>query len=548
MARQGFKIQKPFFVFIKFSSVFSICLIGALLLSISKPNSVEAAAGDLDPTFGDGGRVFTSFGPSAFNGICNKVIIQPDGKILAAGEVGSFSTGSDFGIARYNQNGTPDMSFGFMGNTITPFSNASDEILSLAVQSDGKIVAAGTTTGFGLNNDFALTRYQANGTIDSSFGINGKVSTDFFGNIDLANDVAIQSDGKIVVAGYAFGTMQDVLFTVVRYNADGSLDNSFGQGGKFILPSQGFAFSVVIDHNGKIVVAGMAASTPLGIHSYCVVRFNATGTLDTSFDGDGIVYTDFPFGVDVRALLLLPEGKLLVAGDTYNFGEPRFPTVVCYNPDGSLDQSFGTQGIAITPIGNSQLFSAALQKNGKFVVSLIPIPTSQATDFTLLRFNPNGSLDQSFGNNGQVNTDFLGGTDLSRTVAIQQDGRIIAGGFSVNNTSPTRQSFVLAGYQGDPVNFDLCVQDDSSRNTLQINLTTGEYQFTQCNGITLNGTGILSKRGCTITLQHNATDRRLLAKIDSCLNKGSATVQRLSPYTFFTLTDKNMANNSCSCE
>ena len=242
----------------------------------------------LDPTFGTGGKVSTNIssgGDTAF-----EMATQTDGKIVLAGS--SYNGANyDFALARYNEDGSPDATFGTGGKLTTAILGADDVAYSVAVQADGRIVAAGSTNN-GANNDIAIVRYNPNGTLDATFGTGGKVTTSVFNAADLAYSVALQLDGKIVAAGYSNnGTNND--FALVRYNVNGTLDTSFGTGGKVttaVLGSSDEARSVAILPDGRIIAAGNNAIS-LGNNDFALVRYNVDGSLDFSLNGNGKVTT-----------------------------------------------------------------------------------------------------------------------------------------------------------------------------------------------------------------------------------------------------------------
>lgn len=210
--------------------------------------------GSIDSTFGTGGTVTTPV--SGSNDAAHTVALQFDGKIVAAGF--SFNgTNNDFALVRYNPDGSLDSAFGTAGQVITPIGIGEDQILSLTIQADGKILAAGVASN-GLNNDFALVRYNSNGTLDAAFGTGGKVTTDFSGTDDAGGSLTIQSDGRIVMAGSSKGTNDN--FALARYHSDGTLDSTFGTGGKVTTDigiGDDVATSVAIQpQEGKIVAAG----------------------------------------------------------------------------------------------------------------------------------------------------------------------------------------------------------------------------------------------------------------------------------------------------
>jgi uncharacterized delta-60 repeat protein len=312
---------------------FTFLLAVALATLICLPTQVYAAAGDLDTTFGTGGKVITDFPETDDEAFA--VAIQPDGKIVVAGPT-VVDGAVDFGLARYKLDGSLDVSFGTGGKVTTDFSGSQSIATAVAIQRDGKIVVAGLTDAGGVP-DFALARYNPDGSLDPTFGTGGQVTTDFSGGNDQAFGVAIQSDGKIVVAGVA-----TIDFALVRYNPDGSLDTRFGTGGKVTTDFSGdsdHAHGVAIQPDGKIVVAGTA-----GFAEFALARYNTDGTLDTGFRTDGKLTTDFSGGIEqAHGVAIQPDGKIVVVGVA---GEDF--ALARYNGDGTLDTSFSSDGKVIT--------------------------------------------------------------------------------------------------------------------------------------------------------------------------------------------------------
>ena len=252
--------------------------------------------GSLDPSFGSGGRVvqtgFGLFSPS--------LVLQSDGKIVA---VGTMSMPGDFALIRYNSDGSLDMTFGSAGIITTDFSGGDDEAYASALQPDGKIVAVGRTTS--LQSLFALARYNSDGSLDTTFGTGGRVTTSFFSNdYSFAGTIAIQPDGKIVAGGGGF--LVETQAELARYKSDGSLDPTFGAGGKLIDYGFGEARSLALQSDGKIVVA----SYPF-IGDLALTRYNSDGSVDTTFGVSGYVAGDAPW-----AIVLQPDGKIVAAGQT----------------------------------------------------------------------------------------------------------------------------------------------------------------------------------------------------------------------------------------
>jgi uncharacterized delta-60 repeat protein len=548
------KAIKRAFKNLKVSRHLFVWALAVLLINIPSSHQVEAAAGDLDITFGTGGKIISEPGAG------EAMVIQPDGKIVVVGSGYSATASGNFLLLRYNINGTLDAAFGVGGKVLTEFnSHASASVVAL--QPDGKIVVAGTS--YFISQNFILVRYNPDGSIDSGFGNNGKVTTDFFGFDDMAYTIAIRSNGKIVVAGSAgrnrqFPPISD--FALAQYNSDGTPDLTFGNGGKTVTDFRGtidVAYSLLIQPDGKAVLAGSSAfSISFPILDFALARYNSDGSPDTGFGNNGLVITDF-FGAydEAYALALQTDGKIVAAGFATN---PRAASetdfaLVRYLPNGSLDSSFGAAGKTVTDFSSAyeSIHDIVIQPNGKIVVAgikEIDRSPSPKTDWALARYSQTGILDPTFGSGGKISTTLSSDSEYARAMALQNDGKIVVAGFA-NFPTPDGQSEIkvaLARYNGD-TNFDVCLQDDNSGNLLQVNSLTGEYQFSNCTGLTLGGIGTVTKRGCTITLQHNAADRRINAKLDSCQNKGTASVQLFSTGAIFSITDKNTANNTCTC-
>ena len=413
-------------------------------------------AGDLDPTFSGDGKLTTDFGDNV-NRIYNRahaVAIQPDGKIVAAGYASGAS--DDFALARYNANGTLDTGFGTGGRVRTDFNGATDQAHAVALQSDGKIVVVGQAYNgantIGTQTDFALARYNANGTLDTGFGTGGRVRTDFNGAKDQAHAVALQSDGKIVVVGQAYtganaiGTQTD--FAVARYNANGTLDTGFSGDGKATLDfgSVDEAWAVAIDNNGKIVVVGDS-------EDFALARYNADGTLDTTFSGDGKLTTDFGNSTDLLyAVAVQSDNKIVVAGRGGDVGSYGF-VLARYNVNGTLDTGFSGDGKVKTVFDqNATVRALAILDDGK-ILAVGHHFNGNDQELVMARYNSDGTLDNTFGstnfgNSGTVVTNF-GGTDFWVFGAgLQANGKIVVAGVTGRNLNDVFDggNFGLARY------------------------------------------------------------------------------------------------------
>jgi uncharacterized delta-60 repeat protein len=338
------------------------------------------ASGALDTSFGTGGKVTTPIGSA--DDKAKALVLQPDGKLVVAGS--SYVSNNDFALARYNANGTLDTSFGTGGTVTTPISGPS-AVSALVLQPDGKLVVAGSS--YSGNYNFALARYNANGTLDTSFGTGGKVTTPVGSAAAIAFALALQPDGKLVAAGYGWdGTKYD--FALVRYNADGTLDNTFGPGGKVLTAigsSTEEAKALVLQPDGKLVAFGESYNN--GNDDFALVRYNANGTPDASFGAGGKVLTPVGNAYDyASALALLPDGKLVAGGYSTVLGWYNF-SLVRYDADGTPDSGFGSGGKITTAVGpgNAVLLALALQPDGKLVAAGNSNNGTDA-DFALVRY------------------------------------------------------------------------------------------------------------------------------------------------------------------
>ncbi len=428
------------------SAIFAVITLIGFFLSAA-PSPIEAAPGDLDPTFGNGGKVMTGFGSSS--SVIRAIAVQSDGKIVAAGYSGVFNSPmNDFALARYNTNGTLDATFG-TGGKVTTDLGYYELAFAVLIQTDGKIVAVGFSSGdSAIGSSFALVRYNPDGSLDTSFGTGGKVRTKI-NNVDSqAYAAALQPDGKIVVAGLNEDSRSR--FALARYNLDGTLDTSFGNGGAvttvFGNSNIQSAYDVVIQADGKIIALG---SVFLARYDFALARYNTDGSLDNTFGTGGRVVTDFgnSSADDGIAIAIQADGKIVAVGRRSVSDESGDFALARYNTNGSLDASFGAGGKVITPTAEFDTASAvAIQANGK-IVAAGGLGSYPLSDFVLRRYNTDGSLDTTFGAGGTVTT-IINGSDEASALAIQSDGKIIAAGSSGNPQNNT-SDFALVRYLGD---------------------------------------------------------------------------------------------------
>ena len=363
-----------------------------LLVNSPPVLSLSHDAGSLDPTFSGDGKLTTAIGGK--NDYASSMGIQADGKIVVAGYTDNGSN-YDFALVRYNTDGSLDTSFSGDGKLTTDFGSNNDYATSLAIQTDGKIVVAGDAL-IGSTYCFALARYNSDGSLDTTFDSDGKLTTIMGGSDDWAQSAAIQADGKIVVAGYVRnGSNYD--FALARYTNNGTLDATFDGDGRLISPITSyndFAYSMVIQSDGKIVVGGQAVSTSA---DSVLARYTSNGTLDTTFDYDGKLISDIGGAGSedrVMSVAIQSDGKIIAAGFTGAWPSGYF-ALARYTSNGSVDTSFGNDGKLTTAnsvTGSSQC--VGIQADGKIVLAGISTPymLSSVTDFALARYTSNGTL------------------------------------------------------------------------------------------------------------------------------------------------------------
>jgi uncharacterized delta-60 repeat protein len=459
-----------------------------LLLSIllSFPFTTMAQDGSLDTSFGVEGIVTTAVGAinsmDLSSGNAKSVAIQNDGKILVAGQ--SYNgLNYDFAVVRYNYNGSLDTTFGNNGKVITDFGN--DLPKSIAIQSDGKIVVAGVNFN-GSSINFALVRYTTNGSLDTTFDIDGKVTTNYNGSDCHAYSLALQSDGKMVLVGHARNGSGFQGFAAMRYNTDGSLDTTFGTNGKvftlFGTPgaTSDSANSVAIQNDGKIVVAGTSFLYSESRSRFAALRYNANGSLDTTFDNDGILTTNFgAFSDEGTSLAIQNDGKLVIGGNSSlaQHGTEIF-AIVRFNIDGSLDTTFDVDGKVTTLIGTfmNSLFSTIIQGDGKILVAGYSISSNNLNNnaFTIVRYNIDGSLDTSFDSDGIVNS-ILDSTTYAGaySLALQNDGKIVAAGKLNNSFAVVRYNnptLAINTFENQVVNISIAPNPFSNQTSFQSNI------------------------------------------------------------------------------
>jgi uncharacterized delta-60 repeat protein len=402
-----------------------------LLLSSALALNVCGQAGGLDPDFGTGGIVNTPIGPGFDMGLA--VAVQDDGKVL----VGGYSTSgitfiNEFMLVRLNVDGTPDDSFGANGVVTTAISGMGDEAQGITIQPDGKIILVGMSFT-GEDYDFSMARYNSDGSLDTTFSDDGKLTTELAPGTDIATAVAVQDDGRIVVVGVVDNGPSDN-FATVRYTADGELDADFGSGGIVNTGVGSFnekAWAVRIQDDGMIVVGGESQNDNSD-YDFAVVRYDTAGVLDPGFSGDGVAMIDLSGGDErARGLVIQPDGKIAAGGTSVNGGSYQM-MVARLNTDGTPDNGWSFDGTATTTVGPGQqnARAMALQPDGKIL--LAGRASGANLEFTVVRFLDNGVADPAFQGDGSVTTP-IGFFDAEGyAMALAPDGGILVSGYASN--------------------------------------------------------------------------------------------------------------------
>jgi uncharacterized delta-60 repeat protein len=409
----------------------------AVFLITSRPTISFSKSGSLDNTFGNGGKLITSLGNFGDRG--NSLVIQSDQKIVLGGYSQSSFTASDFALLRCNTDGTLDTTFGIGGKVITTIENRS-EGSSVAIQADDKILLGGSSYWF-----INLARYNNDGNLDTTFGAGGIVITDVDGYYsEKCKSMAIQSDGKILLGGYGQHNANDNSYLIlVRYNTDGSLDTTFGTAG-IVIGREGRGYSINIQNDGKILLGGSSG------FKFALVRYNSNGTLDNSFGIGGEVLTLVDSSGEANSISIQGNDKIVLGGYCYNTGINSGFALVRFNTDGTLDNSFGVGGIVKTYIGSSSCMGNSLyfQVDGKILLAGKAVNGSSYSDFALVRYDSIGTLDNSFGIGGMVTTPIGSNYSSAFSLSIQTDSKIVLGGYAYNGS---KTNMALVRYNADSI-------------------------------------------------------------------------------------------------
>lgn len=407
--------------------------------------------GGLDVSFDSDGKVTYLSGKEEK---AYAMVVQPDGKVLVGGRIDISASICHFILLRYNIDGKIDLNFGTNGVVETTIHGSEDVINAIALQPDGKIVVAGTSWSNITAYDIAFARYNTNGTLDNTFGNKGIKTIDIRGTDDKINSaLVIQPDGRIVAAGFTQGEIS-YDFLLIRLNTNGSLDNSFGTNGikttDVADASSDAIRGIVLQPDGKIIAAG--SSIMSSRVSFIAARYSSNGALDVTFGNSGIVV-----GVNTEetseesfAISLQSDGKIVSVGlQQRNSDSWKSAQLVRYNSNGTNDATFGTNGVVIIPGTNwEELYSVVLQPDGK-IVAAGNTYIINSRDFLLIRLNANGTLDNTFGIGGKTSTEFgFQKYDESFAIARQNDGKILVAGYA-ESANPTTSDIAITRYNSE---------------------------------------------------------------------------------------------------
>lgn len=405
---------------------------------------IVAQNGTLDPTFNGNGRVLATF--NVFDSAVHSMLLQPDGKIIAGGTVSNHGLFSQFALARFDSSGKLDPTFGTAGLVIGNFSTGKISLNSALLQSSGMIVTGGIVYNDYLDSQFVMTRFDSNGNFDNSFGTDGLVLRNFLN----VKSIIAQSDEKILVAGFSIADSNRD-FVLLRFNPDGSVDNGFGTNGVVTtsIGAKDFAHDITIQSDGKIVLVGAVQNISGEYHSdFAIVRYFDDGNLDTSFGSNGIKIIDIDDMDEAQSVKMQSDDKIVFSGWSSSIsGQTTSFQVIRLFPNGDIDTAFGESGVFSSPIrfsSHEQLIQ--FQEDAKILV-VGAVSTTSAYDIAMIRLQPNGAPDTTFGTNGVVvTTDGPETSSQANCVLIQPDGKILIGGESGEGLMSYHPHFVIQRY------------------------------------------------------------------------------------------------------
>lgn len=389
--------------------------------------TVGGAPGVLDTSFAGGAQTAEIGDAESY---AYGMAVQPDGKVITVGYTSTNAGGNDFAVMRHDRDGSLDSSFGTGGKVTTAIAadRGADQARAVAVQPDGKIVVAGYTSGATTFTDFAIVRYNADGTLDESFGTGGKAVHDFFSEVDSIHAIVLQDDGRIIVAGHSYtGPTDGIDFALARYTADGVLDASFGTGGTVVTPitpngSRDSAYAVTLVGSGD----AQRIVAVGGEGDFIAASYRMDGTLDSGFGQGGTVNGVFRSAIGAAlAVLPTPDGKLVIAGHIrQDFALARLEA------NGTPDAAFGSGGTVITPMSDNNWDRATAlvrQADGRLIAGGWAYEAGSSNgNFATARYSADGVLDATYGTGGKAVHGLAenGRADEGHAMVLQADERV----------------------------------------------------------------------------------------------------------------------------
>lgn len=457
---------------------FMTCILLLLIIILCLQSKAYAQARQLDSSFADNGIKIKNFDFNPLdvpNDYLSEIALQADGKIVAAG-----SASLIYAVMRFKTDGTMDSTFGTNGKIQRIPGSGNSYINTVAIQPDQKILIGGyIAVGIGphFNENFGLMRLNPNGDNDSTFGVNGLLNSDMGDSTEMLRSIALQPDGKIVAVGsvgpYSNFAQNDI--AIARYLNNGSLDISFGNGGIVLndIAFEDHAQKVLIQADGKIVIAGISVNDTLFETKTFILRYLSNGQIDNTFGIQGMFsHRSNAFGCADMALQ--PDGKIVAVVTLLDANFNHENSILRLNTDGTLDNTFGMGGMAknttCIEYGSGAI---SLQPDGKILVAGQSIEDTAlgTTNFYLMRYTPQGFIDNSFGVNGVSELNITTNEGFS-DVLIQPDGKIVAGGYT--EIPATSEDFVVMRFKNDLVS---TVEDYTKdfRSKLYPNPTHGKF-------------------------------------------------------------------------
>jgi uncharacterized delta-60 repeat protein len=389
------------------------------------------AAGTLDTTFGTNGKVLIS---NTINNTiqANDVAVQSDGKIIVVGYVINANANADYSVIRLNPDGTLDTTFGVGGKLSLNILNY-DLAEKVIIANDGKIYVGGTSGSNSIYSgvNFTVVRLNSDGSYDTSYGSNGKAVVNFSGNYNFFRNMTLQNDGKLLVCGKntvdVTGNYSD--FAIARFSADGTLDFDFSNDGKVTLniKSEDSANAIIVQPSGNIIVAGT------GSGEACFARYFSDGTLDTSFGTAGKINIAIGgLSTNINDAKMQSDGKIVVSGYSYSNANGGYNSLIArFEANGTLDTTYGTNGYTIKDVDSNsedQNIALLLQPDGK-AISCGRVNTGGTYYFSILRYTTSGILDTTFSNDGILLTSFGTSWSFGTGLALQPDGKLVVSGY-----------------------------------------------------------------------------------------------------------------------